>query len=53
MTVGLQPALITLINVHHLQIVFYPIERIGGVLVGVATDPLALEGDLHGLLLHS
>jgi hypothetical protein len=36
--VGLQPALITLINVHHIQIATYAVERIGGVLVGVASD---------------
>jgi hypothetical protein len=47
--VGLQLALITLINVHHILIVGYAIERIGGVLVGVATDLLTPELDLHGL----
>src|SRR5215211_617009 len=50
--VGLQPARIAFINVHHIQIVAYAIERIGGVLVGVATDLLTLELELHGLLLH-
>jgi hypothetical protein len=44
--VGLQPLLITCIDVHHIQIATYVVERIGGVLFGVATDLLTLELDL-------
>jgi hypothetical protein len=55
--VGLQPALITFIDMHYIHIVGYAIggyaiERIGGVLVGVATELLTLELDLRSLLLH-
>jgi hypothetical protein len=55
--VGLQPALITFIDMHYIHIVgyaigCYAIERIGGVLLGVATELLTLELDLRGLLLH-
>jgi hypothetical protein len=47
-TVGLKPLLITCIDVHHVQIATYAVERIGGVLFGVATDLLTLELDLDG-----
>ena len=52
MAVGFQPALITLINVHHIQIAGYAIESIGSVLVGVAAELLTLELDLQGLPAH-
>jgi hypothetical protein len=42
--------LTTLINVHHIHIVGYTIERtVGVVIVGVAIYLLILQLDLHGL----
>ena len=47
---GLEPALLPLVDMHHVHVFRHAIERIGSRRVAVATDQLASELNLHGLL---